>query len=137
MARKPKSFDDLYPSRFLKAGNFDGKRVTLTIKDWDREELEGDDGKKTKSLISFEETEKQLVSCKTNGLCMKAMFGSDLAAWQGKRVILFPSVWNGEPCIRVWGSPDIAAEADIEIKLPKRKPFTMRMHTSAAEGKSE
>lgn len=133
MSKKPKNFDDLYPGRFLKAGNFDGKKVTLTIKDYDREMLEGDDGKKSKAIISFEETDRQLVACKTNGLCLKEMFGADLTAWVGKRVILFPSVWNGEPCIRVWGSPDIPAEKQIEVKLPRRKPFNMTLHTSAGD----
>lgn len=129
--RKPKSFDDLYPSRFLKAGNFDGKKVTLTIKDYDREILEGEDGKKSKAIISFAETERQLVACKTNGICLKALFGANLADWVGKKVILFPSVWNGEPCIRVWGSPDIPEEVEVEVKLPRRKPFTMRMRKTA------
>jgi|SRR5690606_14492826 len=130
---KPKSFDDLYPGRFLKAGNFDGKKVTLTIADYDLEQLEGEDGKKAKAIITFKETQRQLVACKTNGLCMKEMFGADLTQWVGKRVILFPSIWNGEPCIRVWGSPDIPEPKAVEIKLPKRKPFTMQMHTSAKE----
>jgi hypothetical protein len=131
--RRPKSFDDLYPSRFLKAGNFDGKRVTLTVKDYNREMLEGDDGVKSKAIIAFEETDRQLVACKTNGICMREMFGVDLAQWVGKRVILFPSIWNGEPCIRVWGSPDIEKPMALEVKLPRRKPFKMTMHTSAAD----
>jgi hypothetical protein len=131
---KPKNFDQLYPGRFLKAGSFEGKRVTLKIKDYDREMLKGEDGaEKMKAIISFEETPYQLVACKTNGLCMRAMFGDNLPDWVGKRVILFPSIWNGEPCIRVWGSPDIPEATDLEIKLPRRKPFTMRLHTSAAE----
>lgn len=135
---KPKNFDQLYPGRFLKAGNFEGKKVTLKIKDYDREMLEGDGGeKKAKAIISFEETPLQLVACKTNGLCMRAMFGDDLTNWVGKKVILFPSVWNGEPCIRVWGSPELSEERDLEVKLPRRKPFNMRLHTSAAEETSK
>lgn len=137
MAKKPQSFDDLYPGRFLKAGNFNGKKVTLTIKDYAREELEGEDGKKAKAIISFEETDRQLVACKTNGLCIRAMFGSDLPGWVGKRVTFFPSVWNGEPCIRVWGSPDISDETTAEIKLPRRKPFTMTMHVTGKQQQSE
>jgi hypothetical protein len=131
--KKPKSFDDLYPGRFLKAGNLDGRRVTLTIKDYDREMLEGDDGKKSKAILTFAETDRQVVACKTNGLCIKAMFGDDLREWVGKKVILFPSEWNGEPCIRVWGSPDITEAMSVEVKLPRRKPFTMKMRTSAED----
>jgi hypothetical protein len=128
MSKKPKSFDDLYPGRFLKAGNFDGKKVTLKIRDYALEELEGDDGKKNKAIIYFEGTARQLVACKTNGLCIREMFGVNLPDWVGKRVTFFPSEWNGEPCIRVWGSPDIEKDFDVEVKLPRRKPFRMRMH---------
>jgi len=70
----------------------------------------------------------QLVTCKTNGLCLKAMFGDRLQNWVGKRVTLFPGEWNGEPCIRVWGSPDIPADISVDIRLPRRKPFRMTMH---------
>lgn len=134
MVDRPTTFDDLYPGRFLKAGMFKGQKVTLTITDVVREELEGEDGTKHKVLVSFRERPLQLVTCKTNGLCMRAMFGDDVRAWVGKRVTLFPSKWNGEPCIRVWGSPDIDTDLDTEIKLPRRKPMTMTMH---AIGKRE
>lgn len=135
--KKPLSFDDLYPGRFLKAGNFAGKKVTLTIKGADLEELEGEDGVKSKAIVSFVETSRALVACKTNGICIRDMFGPLLANWIGKRVILFPSEWNGEPCIRVWGSPDLEREIDVEVKLPRRKPFRMRMHRSAGNGSSK
>ncbi|UOF77350.1 hypothetical protein [Caudoviricetes sp.] len=126
--KKPKNYDDLYPGRFLKAGNFNGRKVTLTIKDYDLETLEGENGeKKAKAIIHFEETPRALVACKTNGLCFKAMFGADLTAWVGKKVFLYPAEWNGEPAIRVWGSPEIANDIDVEIKLPRRKPFRMVM----------
>lgn len=133
-AKKPKTYDDLYPGRFLKAGNFDGRKVVLTIKDADLEELEGEDGKRAKAIVSFVETSRALVACKTNGICIRDMFGPRLADWIGKRVILFPSEWNGEPCIRVWGSPDLEREIDVEVKLPRRKPFRMRMHKSTGNG---
>lgn len=133
MTTKPlRSFDDLYPGRFLKAGNFQGKKVTLTIKDMSREELEGDDGKKTKAILSFKETELGLVACKTNGLCIKTMFGDDLQNWKGKRVTFFPSEWNGDPCIRVWGSPDIAEDIRFDVKLPRRKPIATTLHKVVA-----
>ena len=127
--KKPVDYDQLYPGRFLKAGEFLGKKVTLTISDADIEELVGEDGKpKIKAIISFDETEKKLVACKTNGLCLKEMFGKELANWLGKRVVLFPDVWNGEPCIRVWGSPDIEAEKEVTVTLPRRRPFKKTMH---------
>jgi hypothetical protein len=132
--KKPKSYDDLYPGRFLKAGNFNGKKVTLTIADYRREELEGEDGKKAvKAIVCFKETPMELVACKTNGLCIREMFGVSLPGWIGKKVILFPSTWAGKPAIRVWGSPDITKEQTLTVKLPRRKPFKMTLHTNAGD----
>jgi hypothetical protein len=49
---KPVDWDELYPGRFIKAGEFKGKKPTLTIKDVDVESLAGDDGKeKVKGII--------------------------------------------------------------------------------------
>ena len=126
--KKPTNFDALYPGRFLKAGLFEGKQVTLTIRDVNLEELEGEDGKKVKAILAFQETELTLVTCKTNGLSIKAMFGNTLSAWIGKRVTFFPSTWNGEPAIRVWGSPDIERDMPVTITLPRKKPIQMTMH---------
>jgi hypothetical protein len=61
------SFDDLYPSRYLKASLFQGRPVTLTITDIDREELERDDGStETKTVASFKETTKRMILNRTN-----------------------------------------------------------------------
>jgi hypothetical protein len=129
---KPVDFDQLYPGRFIKAGELLGKKVTLTITDVDVEDLIGEDNKpKAKATVSFRETEKQLVLCKTNGISIKAMFGKKLADWVGKRITVFPDTWNGEPCIRIWGSPDIERDMEVEIALPRRRPFKKTMHRVA------
>jgi hypothetical protein len=135
---KPVDFDQLYPGRFIKAGELLGKKVTLTITDVDMEELVGEDNKpKAKATLAFRETEKQLVMCKTNGLCIKAMFGKKLADWVGKRVTVFPDTWNGEPCVRIWGSPDIAQDMEVEVSLPRRRPFKKTMHKVEREAKQD
>jgi hypothetical protein len=131
---KPTDWDQLYPNRFLKAGELQGKKVTLTIKDIDLDNLVDSDGKeKVKGVVSFEGTPKQIALNKTNGLCLRAMFGKKLSEWMGKKVILFPGQWGGEEAIRIWGSPDIKEAIDVEVKLPRRKAQMFRMHTSAAE----
>jgi hypothetical protein len=129
--RKPVNYDQLYPGRFIKAGEFNGKKVTLTIADVDTEKLQGDDGKEqTKAILAFREIDRKHVCCKTNGLCMKAMFGAILKDWIGKRVVFFPDTWNGEPAIRIWGSPDIERDVDVMVTLPRRKPFKKTMHAT-------
>jgi len=135
---KPKDFDQLYPGRFIKAGELLGKKVTLTIADVELEGLQGDDGKeKAKAVISFRESDKKMVTCKTNGICIKEMFGKSISEWIGKRITIFPDTWNGEPCIRVWGSPDIADDKVVQISLPRRRPFNKTMHRVAARGAVE
>lgn len=131
---KPVDFDQLYPGRFIKAGELLGKKVTLTIADVDLEDLMGEDNKpKAKATLSFKETEKQMVMCKTNGICLKAMFGKKLSDWLGKRITIFPDTWNGEPAIRIWGSPDIEEESEVEVALPRRRPFKKTMHRTTAK----
>lgn len=125
-------FDELYPGRFLKAGELQGRKVTITIANIELDELEGDQGKKMKGIISFQETPKQLALNKTNGLCLKAMFGRKLAEWIGKRITIFPDKWNGEDAIRVWGSPDISKDEEIMVQLPRKKPMKMVMHRVGA-----
>lgn len=129
--KKPVDWDELYPGRFLKAAELAGKKVTLTIADVDTEILEGDKGKELKGFLSFEKTGKQVVLNKTNGICLRAMFGRKLSEWLGKRVIFFAGTWNGEDALRIWGSPDLKESIDVEVKLPRRKEFMMTMHTSA------
>lgn len=138
-----KTFDDLYPGRFLRASDLKGRRVQLTIERIDREELVQDDGtKKKKPIIWFAEQRKDIdaqagiVLCKTNGLLLQAMFGPKLEAWPGKRVFIGPDVWNRDPCIRVFGSPDIESDRSVEITLPRRKPFTRRLCTALQESKT-
>lgn len=123
------NFDELYPGRFLKAGLFKGSKPTLTIKNVRLEELVGEDGQpKQKAILSFVERPMEHVMPKTNAICLKAMFGKDLTNWKGKRVTLFAGQWNGEECIRVWGSPDISEEMVVKVELPRRKAFNMTMH---------
>lgn len=131
--KKPVDWDEMYPGRFLKAGELLGKKVTLTIKSVDVEELEGDKGKKIKGVISFRETPKQIALNRTNGVCLREMFGRKLPEWEGKRVTIFPGEWNGEPCIRIWGSPDIRSDMQIEVALPRRRPIPMTMHAVRKE----
>lgn len=131
---QPKNFDQLYPGRFLKAGTLDGKKVTLTIANIQHEKLEGEKGQELKAIFSFVGKEMQLVCCKTNALCFKAMFGPILANWKGKKVTLYEGKvevsgpMKGQPCIRVWGSPEIAEDMPVQIKLPKRKAFEVVLH---------
>lgn len=128
----PGNFSDLYPNRFLHADQLKGRKVTVTVKDITIEELEGEKGKQIKVIMYFAESPKQYVVPKTNGFCMKRMFGNDPNAWVGKRVTIYPTTTSfgrqTVDCIRFWGSPDIAADMPITIPAGRKKPINAIMH---------
>lgn len=134
---KPVDWDDLYPGRFLKAADFKGKQVTLKISEVRIEELVGDKGPQIKGVMSFDRTEKQLALNKTNGICLKEMFGKKVQEWVGKQITLMPALWNGEDCIRIYGSPDIEADKEITVQLPRKRPQRMTMHKVDLKKKDE
>lgn len=122
------NFDDLYPGRFLKAGMFNGQPATFTIKSVQHDEIEGEKGIEKKVILSFQETPFELVLPKINAVAVKAMFGAQVPEWIGKRVTLYGTTAimpfpkkKDEPCIRVYGSPDIDAEIRCEWSPPRRK----------------
>lgn len=115
-------YDQLFPGRFLKSGEFKGKDCTLTISDVRLEELENKrKGKHMAPVLSFKETKKQLVLNKTNGECVKGLFGRKVSEWVGKRVCFYPVDVNAfgttKLAIRVRGSPDIAADKQIVCQI--------------------
>lgn len=127
-------YDELFPNRFLKSGLFKGKQHTLTIVRIVLEEMEDKKGKRNKAIVSFQETPKQLVLNKTNGECLKGMFGRDVSKWVGKRVTFYPAMVEafGEEtqAIRVRGSPDITGDMEVACNLGQ-KQRTMKMTRTA------
>lgn len=134
---QPVDWDELYPGRFIKAGEFKGKKPTLTIAAVELEELIGDKGAQIKGVIKFRETEKAWALNKTNGICLKELFGRKVQEWVGKHVTLFAGNWNGEEAIRVWGSPELAADKDVQIQLPRKRPFAMTLHKVELQPKAD
>lgn len=136
----PDSYSDLYPNRFLHADQLQGKKITLTIASMNIEVLEGEKKKAAKVVATFAKPQSALLSKlpldlvipKTNGECLRRMFGNNPNAWVGKRVTLYPSKtpFGSEivDCIRIWGSPDIEADMDITVPQGRRRPIEMTMH---------
>ena len=80
---------------------------------------------------------KPWLPCKTTGFCMAAMYGDDTDGWAGRPVTLYfdPTVKVGRDVkggIRVRGAPGIRP-ITVEIKLPKRKPLTVRLIDTAPQ----
>lgn len=136
------NYDQLFPNRFIKAGEFDGKPVTLTIAEVDREKLEREDGhEEAAAVLTFAEKRRngdpiQMVLNKTNAQALFAMW-ADTDDWAGKRVTFYPEpdssgMSDSGYCIRVKGSPDLDGPLTYILKLPRRKPKQMKLVKTTA-----
>lgn len=133
-------YDQLFPGRFLKAGLFNGKHATLTIADVRLEKLPDSKKKKDvgKGVISFRETELELVLNKTNGECLKGMFGRRTGQWIGRRVTFYPETVKAfgskKLAIRVLGSPDLPKDAEIQLQLGQEVETVVMKKTQEPKG---
>jgi hypothetical protein len=137
----PDTYSLLYPGRFLKADLLMGKRVTLTIKNIDVQELIGENNeKKAKVIVSFSERPLEYVMPKTNGFCMKRMFGDNPHGWIGKRITIYPTTTkfgrDDVDCIRIYGSPDIAEDMPITVPQGRKKAWETVMHRVATKAQA-
>lgn len=121
--KPPVDWDDLYQGRFMKGGQIaPDQKVILTIAEIDVELLMADDDtEKPKGVISFKETPMKLPLNKTNGICLRAMFGRDVRTWAGKQIVLYRGDWKGQPAVRIFGSPHLTENMQVEVKLPRRR----------------
>jgi hypothetical protein len=124
-------FAQLFPGRFIKAGQFRGEPWTGTIAGIRLEALIGKNGKETKPIIAFKECLQEWVVNKTNGECIKAMWGRDTAAWMGHRVTLFPAPYEGDVAIRVAGSPDLEKPMEIVLQLAGKLAFPVTLQVTS------
>jgi hypothetical protein len=101
-------YEALFPNRWLKASDLEGKDVTVRISGVTKEKMQ--DGK-VKGMIHFDGTEKELMLNRTNAEACAAMFGPTVEDWIGKRIVLFSknveAFGEEKPAVRVRGSPDI------------------------------
>jgi hypothetical protein len=99
--------DLMFPSRYLRAADFEGKNVTLTIREVKRDNLRlATGGLAEKYVISFAESEKTLVLNKTNARAIAKVLGEQKATnWAGQKITLKPAKCEafGEivDCVRV------------------------------------
>jgi hypothetical protein len=99
--------DLMFPSMYLRAADFEGKPVTLTVREVHRDNLRLANGGKTeKYILSLVETDKMFVLNKTNAkLIAKHLHEPKAINWPGAKITLSPETCEafGEmvPCIRV------------------------------------
>ena len=81
------NFEQLYPSRFLRAGDIGETPVTLTIASVGSESVGGE----PKAVVAFTDGRK-LIANKTNGKTLAKAFGPKTEGWVGKPITLFTAM---------------------------------------------
>lgn len=117
------SITDLYPSRYLKAEEFEeGEERILTIKDVQVEDFQGSGKTEKKPILYFRE-DKPLVLNKTNGSIIAKLYGPQTDDWFGKQVTVFT--------MEVQSFDDIVRAIRIRPKIPVQKPQAQPNGTQA------
>lgn len=129
-------YEQLFPGRFIKSADLAGRDVTLEIKAVRSEEIEG----KSKAVLSFQGTKKEMVMNRTNAEAIKLMFGRETDDWIGKKVTFFPATiadpFNGgnTKAIRVRGSHNISKAMSASVQRGKKTIKVSVVPTGRAKG---
>jgi hypothetical protein len=125
--RKPFSYDDLFPERWLHAEDLKGQEVTLTITAAYAEDLRLPSGTvNAAGVLSFKGTHKEYVLNKTNAMVLVGLWGKDSAEYVGKRITIaaVPDT-SGKSAsglrILFVGSPDIDRDTPVPQPLNKTR----------------
>lgn len=128
-----------FAGEYLAAAELGTHRPTVKIGGAKLVEMDDEKTGRTKKrlVISFEGKDRGLVLCRTNAICIAAMFGPETDGWVGKRITLYAAqVQFGRetvPGIRIAGSPDLEKPLDVEVKLPKKRPMTVTMQPTGSK----
>jgi hypothetical protein len=79
--------DQLYPSRFLRCADLNGKPMRVTIAGLKREDVGGE----AKVIVSFTNGVKALILNKTNAKAIAKVLGDETTGWRGKAITLVPA----------------------------------------------
>lgn len=84
--------DDVFPSKYLKAADLNGKPIVVTIEHAPLETLKSPDGKESKKIVLyFRGAKKALPLNITNWDAVAEICGDDSDEWLGKAVELYPA----------------------------------------------
>ena len=79
--------DSLYPSRFLRCADLNGRPMRVTIEGLKKDDIGGE----AKVVLSFTDGTKALILNKTNAKSIAKAIGPETSTWRGKSIILVPA----------------------------------------------
>jgi hypothetical protein len=113
--------NEVFPSKYLKASDLNGKPIVVTIESAPLEVLKNPEGKKQhKTVLYFKGADKALPLNLSNWDAVAEICGEDTDDWPGGKIELYvtktPMGGNFVDCIRVREPQDVAAKT---ATLPK------------------
>ena len=116
--------EEFFPSNYVKASDLNGKELTLTMANVEREKL----GEDYKPVLYFKGAKKGLVLNKTNTNTIGDAYGDDSDAWFGQPITLFSAMveFAGklQPAIRVKVPPRAPVRREDPITSGPARPST-------------
>jgi hypothetical protein len=113
--------NELFPSKYLSAGDLKGKSIVLTIEKVTQDLLEANGEKRLKPIVSFVGATKTLVLNATNYDRIADLHGDETNNWGGKKITVYPDVVDvrgvSTPCVRV-----STTRVGDTPPAPKKKP---------------
>jgi hypothetical protein len=107
--RNDMKLTDVFPSKYIKAEDLQGRDITLTIRECKIEKLDQDQ----KLVLYFLNKDKGMVCNRTNADRIALIHGGDTDGWIGKQIVIGPELTNNLQgkavmAIRVKGLPTAA-----------------------------
>ena len=113
---------DLFPSKYLKATDFQGQGVTLMMVAVSIEDI--GDGEH-RPLLRFDGAKKGLLLNRTNARTIADLYGPETNDWRGQCVTLFPTTTDFRgatvDCIRVRPAVPLRTEPTPDVVVPRRE----------------
>jgi hypothetical protein len=81
----------LYPSKYVKASDLEGRTVTLTIDKLVIETMGHGTEQESKPVLYFRKATKGFVLNATNARTIAGLYGDESDAWVGKRISIYPT----------------------------------------------
>lgn len=101
---------DVFPSKYVKTADLNGRVVTLTIKGLAIEQMTNHSNEmERKPVLYFEKATKGLVLNRTNAMTIAALYGDESDDWVGKRISIYATK------VRAFGSMQDAIRVKEEI----------------------
>lgn len=111
-----------FPSKYLRAADLQGHRISVVISRVDMEGVNPDDPNERKPVVYFQGKQKGLVLNVTNANRISDLYGDETDLWVNKPLELFAveTEYRGKPVqgLRVSGPSQQAAQAQAPVQQP-------------------